>query len=104
MSDLLTTALQGAAAAVAARADVPLSPADAGIVADALSQQLPKPAALEPLWPQLVRYGVSMLGTALAARGIGDDATWQAVAGAMIALVPPVYRIISILLARRAAA
>ena len=45
-----------------------------------------------------------MIGTALAARGIGDDATWQAIAGAVIALVPPVYRIVSTLLARRAAA
>ncbi|MEW6258147.1 MAG: hypothetical protein AB1592_19515 [Pseudomonadota bacterium] len=103
MTSLLTDALKGAAEAVARRADVPLSPADAATVADAISGQMPAPRALEPLWPQLVRYGVSMLGTALAAHGIGDDATWQAVAGGIIALAPPVYRIVTTWLARRRA-
>ncbi|MEP9376220.1 hypothetical protein ABLE91_05880 [Aquabacter sp. CN5-332] len=93
MSDILTDALKGAAIAVARRSDNSLDVADATKVASAMAQEMPAPAALESLWPQLVRYGITMLGTALAAHGVGDEATWQAVAGGVIAIAPPIWRI-----------
>ncbi|MGU3495945.1 hypothetical protein ACLBXM_18035 [Xanthobacteraceae bacterium A53D] len=103
MTDL-TTAVIKAAESAAARQNIPLHRADAAPVALAIAQAMPAPKAMEPLWPQLIRYGVSMLGTALAARGVGTEADWEVLAGIIIAAAPPAYRVISTMIARRKAA
>ncbi len=58
---LLETALTRAAAVAAARPEVPLAPAAAPEVADAIAEALPPPRAMESLWPQLARYAVAIL-------------------------------------------
>ncbi|MEP9378374.1 hypothetical protein ABLE91_16785 [Aquabacter sp. CN5-332] len=87
MTDRLTDALTGAATAVARDPDNSLTIADAGKVANAMAQQMPAPRALESLWPQLMRYGISGLGVALASRGIGPELDWQAAATAIVDVV-----------------
>lgn len=99
----IASAVLTAVASAAARPDVPLSPNQVTPVAAAITEALPAPAALESLWPQLLRYGISMAGTALAARGIGAEADWQALGGAVIAIAPVVWRIATTLIARRKA-
>lgn len=91
--------------AAGASADMEITPEGAAEAAQIVAQQIPtaaQAAALEPLWPQLVRYGVSILGTAMAARGIGEAADWQALGGALIAVAPILYRICRTMIARRA--
>ncbi|WP_029002715.1 hypothetical protein [Azorhizobium doebereinerae] len=98
----IASAVLAAAAAAAARPDVPLAAGDVAPVAAAITEAMPAPAGLETLWPQLVRYAIAMAGTALAARGLGEAADWQALSGAVIAVAPVVWRIAATLLARRA--
>jgi len=100
---LLETALTRAAAVAAARPEVPLAPAAALEVADAIAEVLPPPRALEPLWPQLARYAVSIAGSILVGRGLVAESDWPVIAGAILALGPPVYRTVSTWLARRGA-
>lgn len=97
----LTDALTAALTAVAHNPTNSLAVADASVVAQEVAQQLPPPAALEALWPQLARYAISILGAALMARGVGDAATWQALSGGLIAIAPPAYRVVTTLIARR---
>lgn len=97
----IASAVLTAVSTAAARNDVPLSKDAVAPVATAIIEAMPAPAAMEALWPQLLRYGISMAGTALAARGIGAEADWQAIGGAVIAIAPVVWRIGTTIIARR---
>lgn len=54
----------------------------------------------EPLWPQLLRYGLTIVGAGLASRGYVSAADWEVIAGAALALAGPLYRIVMTLRAR----
>lgn len=101
---MLKDAIAAAVATAAARPEVPLDPAAAPQVAAAVAADLPAPAALEPLWPQLARYAVSILGSILVGRGLVAESDWPVIAGAILALAPPLYRTVSTWAARRQAA
>ncbi|MDQ0507435.1 Pam3-gp28 family putative phage holin [Xanthobacter agilis] len=101
---LLTTAISQAVQSAADNPSVPLDPAAAPQVAAAITAALPAPAAVEPLWPQLARYGVSILGSILVGRGLVAESDWPVIAGAILALAPPVYRSLTTWAARRKAA
>lgn len=61
------------------------------------------PKALEPLAPQLVRYGVTIAGSLMTGAGLATETDVQTIAGALMAILPPLYRIITTILARRRA-
>lgn len=54
----------------------------------------------EPLWPQILRYAISIVGTYLAARGVASEADMEVIAGAAVAAAPVVYRVAATLAAR----
>lgn len=58
----------------------------------------------EPLAPQLMRYGVTILGSLVTGAGLATEADAQAIVGALMALLPPLYRIFTVLMARRKSA
>ncbi|WP_454919203.1 hypothetical protein [Xanthobacter sediminis] len=99
LKDAVTQAVQSAAA----RPDVPLDPSAVDAVVTAVTQALPAPAGMEPLWPQLMRYAISGLGAAIGGIGVVSADTAPIIAGAIIYSVPPVYRIIRTWIARRQA-
>ncbi|MFG1454463.1 hypothetical protein V5F44_19745 [Xanthobacter sp. V2C-8] len=101
---MLKDAVAQAVRAVAANPSVPLDASAAPQVTAAVVAALPAPAAIEPLWPQLARYGVSILGSVLVGRGLVAESDWPVIAGAILALAPPVYRSITTWAARRKAA
>lgn len=78
---------------LAERSDTVLTPADAGKVTAELVKALPPPQATEALWPQLVRYAISGAGVALASRGYGTAADYEFIAGAVLAVAPPAWRV-----------
>lgn len=67
-------------------------------------QSLPAPKAMEPLWPQLARYAISIAGTLLASQGYADANDVNIIGGALMTIGPPLYRVITTLIARRKAA
>ncbi len=100
---LLKDAVAQAVRAAAANPSIPLDARAAPQVAAAVVADLPAAAALEPLWPQLARYAVSILGSVLVGRGLVADTDWPVIAGAILALAPPLYRTVSTWAARRKA-
>ncbi len=101
MTNLVETALRKAAEAAALRPDVPIFPAAAPEVAQAIAEALPAPQALESLWPQLARYAIAIGGSILVGRGLVTAADWEVIAGGALALAPPIWRTVSTWLARR---
>ena len=101
---MLKEAVAKAVKSVAANPSVPLDPSAAPQVAAAVTAALPSSAALEPLWPQLARYAVSILGSVLVGRGLVAESDWPVIGGTILALAPPVYRTVSTWIARRQAA
>lgn len=97
----IATAVLAAAVAAAARPDVPLSRANAGQVAAAITEALPPPRALESLWPQVGRSVLMIAGGALTTYGIVDAAEWTVISGALLSIGPVLWRVGSTLLARR---
>lgn len=57
---------------------------------------------MEPLWPQLLRYAISLAGTAVTTYGVMNASEWEVIAGAITAAAPIVYRVVTTMLARRA--
>lgn len=57
--------------------------------------------AYSPLTPQLIRYGVTIVGSIVTGAGLATDSEVQTIAGALAAILPPLYRIITTILARR---
>jgi hypothetical protein len=57
--------------------------------------------ATEALAPQLLRYGVTILGSLLTGAGLASEADMQIIAGALMALLPPLYRIVTVVTDRR---
>lgn len=67
-----------------------------------IAQAMPAPLALESLWPQMLRYAITIGGSVLVGRGLVTAADLEIIAGAALALAPPLYRTASTWLARRA--
>ena len=103
MASTLEKAVAGAVAAVAKDANNSLTAQEAPKVAAAITEKLPDPIGLESLWPQLARYAIAALGSVIVGRGWVDANEWQILGGAVIAVVPVVWRVVTTLLARRAA-
>ena len=58
-------------------------------------------AANQALWPQLLRYGITMAGTAITSYGVMSAGEWEVLGGAFMAAAPIVYRIATTLIARK---
>ncbi|WP_323034093.1 hypothetical protein [Pararhodobacter sp.] len=99
----LESALLKAAESAALLPSVPLAPAYAPKVAAAIAEAMPAPQAMEALWPQLARYAIAIGGSILVGRGLVTAADWEVIAGAALALAPPLWRTVSTWLARRKA-
>lgn len=67
-----------------------------------IAKAMPAPLALESLWPQMLRYAITIGGSVLVGRGLVTAADLEIIAGAALALAPPLYRTASTWLARRA--
>jgi hypothetical protein len=76
---------------------------DVVAVADAVRDAMPKPQAMESLWPQIARQGLVFLGGFVVAKGWVRAEDWAILSGAVIAIGPVLYRIVSTLRARAAA-
>ncbi|WP_454917417.1 Pam3-gp28 family putative phage holin [Xanthobacter sediminis] len=100
---MLKDAVAAAVQSAAANPSIPLDPAAAPQVVAAVTAALPSSAAMEPLGPQLARYAISILGSVLVGHGLVAESDWPVIAGAILALGPPVYRTITTMLARRKA-
>ena len=57
-------------------------------------------AANQALWPQLLRYAITMAGTALTSYGVMSAGEWEVLGGAVLAAAPIVYRVGTTLFAR----
>lgn len=57
---------------------------------------------VEALWPQLFRYGISIAGTVLTTRGVMEASEWEVIAGALTAIAPIIYRIVTTMRKRNA--
>ncbi|MFG1479183.1 hypothetical protein V5F53_11035 [Xanthobacter sp. V4C-4] len=101
---MLKDAVEQAVRSAAANPSIPLDPAGVRQVAEAVSAALPAPVAVELLWPQLARYAVSIAGSVLVGRGLVAESDWPVIAGAVLALAPPLYRSLATWAARRKAA
>lgn len=100
---LIAEAVKTAIARAAMNPSTSLKPRDAPAVAREVAAALPTPAALEPLWPQLARYAITIAGTAVASKGWVSAEDWTALSGALLAAAPIVWRVGATLLARRSA-
>lgn len=57
-------------------------------------------AANQALWPQLLRYAITIAGTVVTSYGVMNAGEWEVIAGAVLAAAPIVYRVGTTLLAR----
>lgn len=84
------------------RSDVPVSDAVAAAVAAKVAPEVASAAiGAEALWPQLLRYAGTAAGAFLVSRGMISAADWEVIIGSIIAIAPPLYRVVVTLLARR---
>jgi len=58
-------------------------------------------AANQALWPQLLRYGITIAGTFVTSYGVMNASEWETIAGAVMAAAPIVYRVVTTLVARK---
>lgn len=109
MNQKIASAVEDALKTAALDPTIRIEPVAVPAVADAVTaavsaQTTQASIADQPLGPQLVRYGISILGSILVGRGLVDGQDWPVISGALLALGPPVYRAVQTWLARRRAA
>ena len=66
-------------------------------------KDFPALEAFQPLMPQWIRYFIGYVGAFLTTRGVIESSLYEAIAGAVIMLAPPIYRTIMTRVRRRSA-